>query len=77
MHRVQVIRTEGLIYMVLEYGDIDLARLLAKHEKVIIIMNVSDIFIFINKINKILSSKSQSQSISTHWGAPSFRLGAG
>lgn len=29
----QVIRTEGLIYMVLEYGDIDLARLLAKHEK--------------------------------------------
>ena len=30
---MQVIRTEGLIYMVLEYGDIDLARLLAKHEK--------------------------------------------
>ncbi len=30
---LQVIRNEGLIYMVLEYGDIDLARLLAKHEK--------------------------------------------
>ena len=30
---VQVIQSEGLIYMVLEYGDIDLARLLAKHEK--------------------------------------------
>ena len=29
----QVIQSEGLIYMVLEYGDIDLARLLAKHEK--------------------------------------------
>jgi hypothetical protein len=29
----QVIRSDGLIYMVLEYGDIDLARLLAKHEK--------------------------------------------
>ena len=28
----QVIRGEGLIYMVLEYGDIDLARLLARHE---------------------------------------------
>ena len=25
--------SEGLIYMVLEYGDIDLARLLAKHEQ--------------------------------------------
>jgi hypothetical protein len=30
---VQVVQSEGLIYMVLEYGDIDLARLLAKHEK--------------------------------------------
>jgi hypothetical protein len=30
--RAQVIRGEGLIYMVLEYGDIDLARLLARHE---------------------------------------------
>ncbi|KAK9828905.1 hypothetical protein WJX72_002702 [[Myrmecia] bisecta] len=29
----EVIQAEGLIYMVLEYGDIDLARLLAKHEK--------------------------------------------
>ena len=29
----QVIQAEGTIYMVLEYGDIDLARLLAKHEK--------------------------------------------
>lgn len=29
---VQVIKGEGLIYMVLEYGDIDLARLLARHE---------------------------------------------
>ena len=28
----QVIQGEGLIYMVLEYGDIDLARLLARHE---------------------------------------------
>ena len=28
----QVIRGEGLIYMVLEYGDIDLARLLQRHE---------------------------------------------
>ncbi|EIE22690.1 kinase-like protein, partial [Coccomyxa subellipsoidea C-169] len=28
----EVIRGEGLIYMVLEYGDIDLARLLARHE---------------------------------------------
>jgi serine/threonine-protein kinase TTK/MPS1 len=28
-----VVQSEGLIYMVLEYGDIDLARLLAKHEK--------------------------------------------
>lgn len=28
----QVIKGEGLIYMVLEYGDIDLARLLARHE---------------------------------------------
>jgi len=27
-----VIKGEGLIYMVLEYGDIDLARLLARHE---------------------------------------------
>ena len=30
--RAQVIRGEGLIYMVMEYGDIDLARLLARHE---------------------------------------------
>lgn len=30
--RMQVIRGEGLIYMVMEYGDIDLARLLARHE---------------------------------------------
>ena len=30
---VQVIQAEGTIYMVLEYGDIDLARLLAKHEQ--------------------------------------------
>lgn len=29
----QVIQSEGTIYMVLEYGDIDLARLLAKHEQ--------------------------------------------
>ncbi len=29
---VQVIKSEGLIYMVLEYGDIDLARLLQRHE---------------------------------------------
>ena len=29
---VQVIKPEGLIYMVLEYGDIDLARLLQRHE---------------------------------------------
>ena len=29
----QVIQAEGTIYMVLEYGDIDLARLLAKHEQ--------------------------------------------
>ncbi|PSC73666.1 hypothetical protein C2E20_3077 [Micractinium conductrix] len=29
----EVHRSEGLIYMVLEYGDIDLARLLQKHEK--------------------------------------------
>ncbi len=28
----QVVKGEGLIYMVLEYGDIDLARLLARHE---------------------------------------------
>lgn len=28
----QVIKSEGLIYMVLEYGDIDLARLLQRHE---------------------------------------------
>lgn len=27
-----MIKGEGLIYMVLEYGDIDLARLLARHE---------------------------------------------
>jgi hypothetical protein len=30
---VQVFRDEGLIYMVLEYGDIDLARLLHNHEE--------------------------------------------
>jgi hypothetical protein len=30
---VQVIQSEGVIFMVLEYGDIDLARLLAKQEK--------------------------------------------
>ncbi len=30
---LQVIQAEGTIYMVLEYGDIDLARLLAKHEQ--------------------------------------------
>ena len=30
---LQVIQAEGIIYMVLEYGDIDLARLLAKHEQ--------------------------------------------
>ena len=30
---VQVLQSEGIIYMVLEYGDIDLARLLAKHER--------------------------------------------
>ena len=30
---MQVIQAEGTIYMVLEYGDIDLARLLAKHEQ--------------------------------------------
>lgn len=30
---LQVIQSEGLIFMVLEYGDIDLARLLAKHEQ--------------------------------------------
>ncbi|KAL0032168.1 hypothetical protein WJX77_008646 [Trebouxia sp. C0004] len=29
----EVIQAEGTIYMVLEYGDIDLARLLAKHEQ--------------------------------------------
>ena len=29
---MQVIKSEGLIYMVLEYGDIDLARLLQRHE---------------------------------------------
>jgi hypothetical protein len=29
----QVFSAEGLIYMVLEYGDIDLARLLANHEQ--------------------------------------------
>ncbi len=33
VHGVQVIQAEGTIYMVLEYGDIDLARLLAKHEQ--------------------------------------------
>ena len=31
--RLQVLQAEGTIYMVLEYGDIDLARLLAKHEQ--------------------------------------------
>lgn len=30
--RRQVVAAEGIIYMVLEYGDIDLARLLAKQE---------------------------------------------
>ena len=30
---MQVLQAEGTIYMVLEYGDIDLARLLAKHEQ--------------------------------------------
>jgi serine/threonine-protein kinase TTK/MPS1 len=30
---VQVFRDEGLIYMVLEYGDIDLAHLLHNHEE--------------------------------------------
>lgn len=30
---LQVFREEGLIYMVLEYGDIDLARLLHNHEE--------------------------------------------
>lgn len=30
---LQVFHAEGLMYMVLEYGDIDLARLLAKHEQ--------------------------------------------
>lgn len=30
---VQVFREQGLIYMVLEYGDIDLARLLFNHEE--------------------------------------------
>ena len=29
---VQVVAAEGVIYMVLEYGDIDLARLLGKQE---------------------------------------------
>jgi len=29
---VQVVAADGVIYMVLEYGDIDLARLLAKQE---------------------------------------------
>ena len=29
----QVVRGEGLIYMVLEYGDIDLARLLDKRQR--------------------------------------------
>jgi serine/threonine-protein kinase TTK/MPS1 len=33
IHTVQVFREEGLIYMVLEYGDIDLARLLHNHEE--------------------------------------------
>ena len=33
LSNAQVIQAEGTIYMVLEYGDIDLARLLAKHEK--------------------------------------------
>ena len=31
-HHLQVFTNEGLIYMVQEYGEIDLARLLAKHE---------------------------------------------
>jgi serine/threonine-protein kinase TTK/MPS1 len=30
---MQVHRGEGIIYMVLEYGDIDLSRLLQRHEK--------------------------------------------
>ena len=30
---LQVLQAEGIIYMVLECGDIDLARLLAKHEQ--------------------------------------------
>jgi hypothetical protein len=30
----KVFREQGLIYMVLEYGDIDLARLLYNHEEV-------------------------------------------
>jgi serine/threonine-protein kinase TTK/MPS1 len=30
---MQVFRDEGLIYMVLEYGDIDLAHLLHNHEE--------------------------------------------
>lgn len=30
---LQVFRDEGLVYMVLEYGDIDLARLLHNHEE--------------------------------------------
>lgn len=30
---LQVFQEEGLIYMVLEYGDIDLARLLHNHEE--------------------------------------------
>ena len=33
LHVRQVLRQEGIIYMVLECGDIDLARLLARHEK--------------------------------------------
>jgi hypothetical protein len=31
-HCKQVFRAEGLIYMVQEYGEIDLARLLSKHD---------------------------------------------
>lgn len=31
---LQVFQEEGLIYMVQEYGEIDLARLLAKHDAV-------------------------------------------
>lgn len=31
--RPQVFREDGLVYMVLEYGDIDLARLLHSHEE--------------------------------------------